>query len=422
MRSRRAVSSVVGMVFAIVALTTTITYISYSMGVLNNFGQSVLVKNQQLTDVDKETFQISSVTVPNGRLNITLADTGSLPINFTKIWIQNTTATDWTHGYVPTNNFVSPGGILTNVGQSIPVSINPAYSYNVKLVTSRGNTQEVILNSASVKPIAMQLFALPDEVPNGFDTTLLFAVTNNMTNNGGLANLQPSISVVTSGATATLKSGPTPSTSPFLAQGNTVYFKYVYTISGKAGQSVTFTLSLQNGYPGNVVSNTVAVSDISASSSNWSTTWGILSINYTTLQWSQNNGVTWNNAWSVPGSSPTVWRLNVTNNDPSRPFILNGNSTMLLANAQSANTIGFWMISPKYPPLTAYPDDSQTISPGVTGTIYFGANSGGGSNKQNTPSSGNQYAVSILLYGYWNSVSGNNFFGQNIPYEGIVTT
>ena len=108
MRSRRAISSVVGMVFAIIALTTTITYISYSMGILNNYNQSVLVKNQQLSDVGKETFQISSVTVPNGKLNITIADTGNLQINFTKIWIQNTTATDWTYSYVPTNNFVSP--------------------------------------------------------------------------------------------------------------------------------------------------------------------------------------------------------------------------------------------------------------------------------------------------------------------------
>src|SRR6478736_1804231 len=125
MRSRKGLSTVIGAVFAIIALTSTVTYVSYSMGILDNYNQSVLTKNQQLSDVNKERFQISSVTVPNGKLNITVTNTGSVPINFTKIWIQNMSTTDWIKSYTPTNNFVVPGGILTKIGQNIPAYINP---------------------------------------------------------------------------------------------------------------------------------------------------------------------------------------------------------------------------------------------------------------------------------------------------------
>jgi len=171
MKSRRGLSTVVGTVFSIIALTTTITYVTYSMNTLDKYNQSSLLKNQQLTDISKENFQISSVTVPNGKFNITVSNSGSLPITFTKIWIQNQTAysagTDWTNSYVPTNNFVAPGGILKNIGQNLPVSINSAYSYNVKLVTSRGNTQQFKVNSPSVTPLNIQLYSIPSGVASG---------------------------------------------------------------------------------------------------------------------------------------------------------------------------------------------------------------------------------------------------------------
>src|SRR5690348_14818643 len=171
MKSRRALSTVVGAVFAIIALTSTVTYVSYSMGILDNYNQSVLTKNQQLSDVNKEKFQISSVTVPNNKLNITVVNTGSLPINFTKVWIQDAKVIDSVQSYVPTHNFVVPGGVLTNIGQS--ATINPSDSYNVKLVTSRGNTQQFTLNSVSSVPVNIQFYAFPSTIPSDFTTELV---------------------------------------------------------------------------------------------------------------------------------------------------------------------------------------------------------------------------------------------------------
>ena len=65
MKSRRGISSVVGAVFAIIALGTTVGYITYSMTTLDNYNQTVLAKNQQLTDIANEKFQLSSATFVN---------------------------------------------------------------------------------------------------------------------------------------------------------------------------------------------------------------------------------------------------------------------------------------------------------------------------------------------------------------------
>src|SRR6185312_16078501 len=245
MKSRRALSTVVGAVFAIIALTSTVTYVSYSMGILDNYKQSVLTKNQQLSDVNKEKFQISSITVPNSKLNITIVNTGSIPINFTKIWVQNTTTTaakDWVKSYVPTQSFVTPGGVLTNIGQS--VNIIPSNSYNVKLVTSRGNTQQFALNSVSSVPIGIQLFAIPATVPSDFTTELVMIVTNNQTST--LTNISPQISKTSSTAACTPSATATPASVSTLTPGSTVVFKWDVKLTGKDNQFCTYQASLQN--------------------------------------------------------------------------------------------------------------------------------------------------------------------------------
>ncbi len=109
MKSRRGISSVVGAVFAIIALFSVIGYITYSMSVLDNYNQSVLIKTQQMADVANEKFTVPSVTVVNNKLNITVVNTGSLPVNFTKVWITDKSVTAyplWVKSYVPNTCYV----------------------------------------------------------------------------------------------------------------------------------------------------------------------------------------------------------------------------------------------------------------------------------------------------------------------------
>ena len=261
-KNRRALSSIIGGLFFVIIMVTGTSYILYSMNQLDNFSQAIIAKNQQDRNKQQENFQITSVTLANNKFNITVQNTGMIPINITRLWAENKTDPTWPVSKYTVNQIVTPGQTLSKIGQTLPLYAKSTQAYGLTLVTDRGSSEVALVNSASVKPLMMQLFVLPDTVPTGFDTTILFAVTNNMTNNGGLSTLQPNLLVSTpNGVTATLI-GPAPSAYPFLAQGDTAYFKWIYLISGNAGQKVNFTASLQNGYLGNFVMKNVTINAI----------------------------------------------------------------------------------------------------------------------------------------------------------------
>jgi hypothetical protein len=262
-KNRRGLSSIIGGVFFVIIMVTGTSYILYSMNQLDNFSQAIIAKNQQDRNKQQENFQITSVTLANNKFNVTVQNTGMIPINITRLWVENKTDTTWPISKYTVNQIVTPGQTLTKIGQTLPLYAKTTQAYGLTLVTDRGNSQVALVNSASAKPLMLQLSVIPDTVPSGFDTTLLFAVTNNMSNTGGLTNLQPNLKVGSYGATATLVSGPEPVMIPFLAQGDTAFFKWVYLISGTSGQKANFTASLQNGYLGNAVTKNVTINTVS---------------------------------------------------------------------------------------------------------------------------------------------------------------
>ncbi len=439
MRSRRAISSVVGMVFGIIALTTTITYVSYSMNILNNYDQSVMNKNQQLSDVDKEKFQIASVTVPNGKLNVTVTDTGSLPVQFTKIWVQNTSTSDWVHSYVPTNNFVSPGGSLTNLGQLIPVSFNSANSYNIKLVTSRGNTQQFTVNSASAAPLNIQLLAVPSTVDVGFNSSLIMVVTNN--GSSILTNISPTTPTQTAGVAGCQLGQVTPSAYPTLQPGSTAIFKWdVIVGSGGSGNYCTFTATppIKNGYPTQSVSAKVTATYISFTQTLLAKNTGILTLDYTSFRWTEGDGQ-WHSGWAPPGGKVVAFSVNMTNNNetqttPPTNFYVGANTLLFLTTTQGASNTAYYIINstdPSFnnivpfscngPPLNNY---CLSIASGKNATLYFYAKTENNNNPQNAlPNKGVQLALSIVIFGKYATSPNNSgsLYGQNLPYIGIET-
>src|SRR5574340_223081 len=312
MIKRRGISSVVGTVFAIIALASTVGYITYSMNVLDNYNQSILARNQQATDVTKEKFQVSSVTMVNNKLNITVVNTGSLPVNFTKIWITNKSATIattppvWVKSYTPTSSVVAPGNTLYNIGQSMPTWLNPNYPYHVKLVTSRGNTNEFDVNSASTVPLNIQLLATPPNVPSAFKTQLIMLVTNNSTST--VTNLVPNSLATYGTPTATCIPGTvSPTKYNTLSPGSTAVFTWGVTATGGNSASCTLSASLQNGYSKNFANTTITTSAVSLSSTTFAQDAGIMTMNYTTFQWTQGN--IWNIGWSLPHGTGTVFSI-----------------------------------------------------------------------------------------------------------------
>jgi hypothetical protein len=393
------------------------------MHLLDSYSQSFIVTNQQRVDVQREQFKISSVSIANNnKFNITVQNTGQIPLNVTRIWIQDITTSISPTRY-NVGQSVAPNGILKNIGQGSAFPIASSQdTYSMQLVTGRGNTQQFTVNSAGSAPLNIQFYAFPATIPSDFTTELVMIVTNNQT--GTLANLVP---IITKDLSSTAACNPSATSSPpsvnTLAPGSTAIFKWDLKLTGSDGKTCKYIASLANGFPGNTASTIATINAITATSSNWSTTWGILSLNYTSLQWTQNGGTTWNNAWSVPCCVDTVWRVDITNNDPTRSFILNGNSTLVaFGTSPGSNTATQWyIVKNDYPPTHSYPTNGQTATANATSKIYFGASAAAGHDGVNIGNSAKgQYAISVILFGYWNSVQSNNFFGQNIPYEGIM--
>ena len=273
MRSRRGLSSVVGSVFAIIALATTVGYITYSMNVLDNYNQSVLSRNQQATDTINEKFQITSATFVGNKLNITVTNTGTLPINFTKIYITNSSTpstTAWVKSYSLNSIIVTPSNTKTNIGQGVNTWLNTNYAYNVKLVTSRGNTYPFFINSVSQQPLDVKVQTFPPTVSNQFDTEVVMTVTNNATNASPYTNVVPQAPTVDTSScapscTAALVAGPIPASYPVIQPGQTATFKWQYTITGQAANTISFSTGLVNGGAANTASTNVVVRDIVSS-------------------------------------------------------------------------------------------------------------------------------------------------------------
>ena len=258
------------MVFAIIAIVTTVGYVTFSLNVLDSFNQSILTRNQITLDVTKEKFDLYSVKMANNKFNATISNSGNLPINITRMWVQNTSATDWVN-YYPINTLIPPGTLWTNIGQSSPVSYVLAKAYNLKLITGRGNSMQFTLGG--LKPVFMQLEMLPTTVHtnslvtgnNNNNATALLAVVNNMTSSSNLlTNLTPNFSCRGYGGppvmTWQVKATPIPSQYPYLPNGGTAFFKWTVLVknaTNTGNNHVTCTANLQNGVVGNNGTDTV---------------------------------------------------------------------------------------------------------------------------------------------------------------------
>ncbi|HEV2193488.1 MAG TPA: hypothetical protein VGR54_07730 [Nitrosopumilaceae archaeon] len=428
MRTRRGLSSVVGTVFAIIALSTTIAYVSYSMNILDKYNQTVLGTNQQSLDTSKEKFQVTGVTFVNNKFNITVTNTGSLPINFTKLWVQNTTATDWTSSFAPRTKVVSPGGILYNIGQNIPLSALSTNAYHIKLVTSRGNTQEFNVNSASSAPLNIQLFALPASVNTGFKSELVMIVTNN--GSSILTNISPSVLPSTTGIATCAASSASPARYNTLLPGSTAVFKWDVTVSGANGQTCTYTLNqpLQNGYV-QTVQATITVNVITFTQTNLAQNTGILTLNYSTFRWTQGTG--WNTGWSFPFTNPTAFSVQVTNNNSTGDFYVSSYSQFAFQpNVGGENNTPFYIAYAVTPSLsiTAYTCSSPNeycikIPAGTTTTLYFAVKT-----RQNIDTnkltSAIQWSNSMLMFGKFSTsqTAPGTFYAQTIPFLAVQTT
>ncbi|WP_016939373.1 MULTISPECIES: LamG-like jellyroll fold domain-containing protein [Nitrosopumilus] len=262
MKNRRALSTLVGAVFFIIAASSTVAYVSYSMNVIDDFSQAVIIKESVDGARNSESFEISDATITNNKFDLTVQNKGQLPIKLTKLWIENTTDSTWIPSKFDIDQSISPSNSVSGIGQTLPLSVVDTQAYKISLVTDRGNTETYFFNSVPDQNLSINLHAAPETVANGFSTTLFMTVTNDLPNDVTLLNIVPEMSPPSGSATAICDSSPTPASYPSLKKGESVIFKWSCVISGTAAESVTITGSIVNGYPGNDSSVTITIKDV----------------------------------------------------------------------------------------------------------------------------------------------------------------
>jgi hypothetical protein len=263
MRTRRGLSTVVGAVFFIIAATTVITYISYSMNSIDEFAQSVIVSEAENINRGMEEISISQASIDGGEFNATVINTGSLPVKITRLWV-----VDEDTGL----NSKADLDILINPGKqdfidSSGISADSTKSYTLKAVTSRGN---IATFAVSPDTSTQTQIILPAQVSPEQEFTVVSIITNNSTQPNNIANLVPTI---TNNASLTQVQAITPPSIAVLPQGNSVTFRSSW-IAPESAQEVNFVANYTGAPLGAGVSANMTIALLTeteeATNSQWS--------------------------------------------------------------------------------------------------------------------------------------------------------
>ena len=401
------------------------------MHLLDNYSQTFLTTNQERNDKQRENFKIATFSLVSSKLNMGIQNTGDIPINITRLWVQNTTASgDWFRTYT-VNTVVSPGATASNIGQSLPLYIDSAKSYNIKLVTERGNSQQFAVNSPSSAPLNIQLLALPAATPSGLTAELVMIVTNN--GSSTLTNISPEqpFNPPPTGSALCTYGTAKPPKYDVLPPGGTATFTWDVVVSGQPNDSCTFTANIKNGYPGNTATAKFTVTTLKVTSTDWATNTGIMTIQYTSFQWSQGNNQ-WNKSWQLSKSNPTVFSLNVTNNNATSGsnFYMSSKTSLVFHQIGNSGDLQFFVvngvdITGSTPTIntpytcTGPPTDDfcVNIPPKGWKIVYFGAKTSSGTTVGSFPSTGQDLAYLAVFGKYASSQSASgNEYAQNLPY------
>jgi hypothetical protein len=145
-----------------------------------------------------------------------------------------------------------------NIGQSNPsIVIKNNTDYSIRVISQSGTTASTRITPVSGAALPMSVYVIPPTVVPGNNVTVLFAVTNNLTD-GFLSQdlrlrLQYSLSCGTGpGCTLTQVAGPA-TNATMIAKGNTMLYKWVFKTSVPDKTFITFNASLVNAKQGNYV-------------------------------------------------------------------------------------------------------------------------------------------------------------------------
>jgi hypothetical protein len=424
---------------------STIGYVTYSMDLVDNLAYQVDVKQDTNLNRQSEEFMITDVSVVNNEFNLTLKNTGTIPINITRMWAKNMTDPLFNQTNYEVNQVVAPGQSISNIGQGTGLVAMDSESYSLKLLTTRGNALETQVVSTTNQPLEMSLFTTPSNPLTVQNVTLLYIVKNNLTE-GIIQQITPIMNppVTTGTATADLKEGPTPSTAVGLNPGETAFFKWIYEVAGLQNEQITFEATLANAAPGNSASDTVTIdiAPVAQQSINEiiGGQVGVIALDFDSFEFCDVGAVNcetdqpanWKSAWEATKNKAYLWRMNVTNSGAESILLDKHTALFMIDAAETGGTTPKTFYIKKDSTATnedpgAYVNyEKSVVAGGVTTTIYFGIEQPGSTTlekTQNTPST-EMVAISLLIFGYRDEgtpgyQATDPPYSQNLSYKAI---
>jgi len=259
MSSHRGLSAVIGTVFLVAVVIGALSYVSYSLEIMGNFSESLIVEESRQQDKQSEAFEISSLDLSDVTLDGVIKNTGELPIELTTLYIDEQGVNDVVQKYT-LDAEIAPGDTI-DLLDFANIPIDSTTGYNMKIISSRGAVNSFYVNSNGQENIDITMMAIPETLVTDFDATLLMTVVNNMSNNNILVNLTPEdpYSGCSMNPDCTLVTGPEPASYDVLKSGDIAIFKWNYQLSGDDGDTFNFQGAIQNGNPGNSDSATVTI-------------------------------------------------------------------------------------------------------------------------------------------------------------------
>jgi hypothetical protein len=416
----------------------------------NNLGQVVTERTGLEAEQIKERIELRDVKINSNKFNMTLVNTGMLPVKIVRAWVTNTTAPNgWHTQYDNLNYLINPGDSYIGFGQQAPLSSLVAKtdkSYEIKVVTERGTiTSFKILNGADAK-LNVRLIASPPTVNDGQQVVITMLVTHNNTLADAVlnivpgANLSPSITPSGTGS-ATLKSGyPTPAMDSSILRGSTRSYTYVYEVTGQNNTQITFSGGLKNSQS---INSTVSVElrTLKITATDYATMAGLLTIDYDSFRWAQGTG--WNAGWSLLAADKAAFQVNMTNNNVTGTLWISKYTSFVLdpigASSQAYYITNFTRATASDPEIKYLPSTNTTtsqytctegglndfcinVAPGQTKTLYFAAKTPQDTALQ-VNIGGGRYSGSFLLFGKFTTChtcgSSTSMYGQYLPFMAI---
>jgi|GEM_PF-4221094 len=399
-RSRKGVSTVVGMVFFLLIMLAALNLVLWEFVQMDAYQQAINQRSTLEWERQNEILEITELSLTgSSALNVSVANKGAVMTHLVDMWVSEYEGTTPESQRVfPISYYVNPGETITNV--TVDETFNALHTYRVEVVSERGNVDSYMFYASSEIRLRVDTVVTPKNPIYNTNVTVLIIITNNETKASAVHGLTPNLTITTTGiANAELKSEPSPSSVSFLQSGSSTFFQYIYTVTGNTGDTLNFNGSYVGAPEGNFAVGQVRITHpLGAPGAGFSET-GLLTIHFdqNSFQYThwQNQGP--DPAWTVNHEEGGfVWWLTFVNHGIhnitfSKYCILV--TEEIERNTSNMNQEHFYIVDPtcnyttsrewinrpwpwtdywKYYVATAYTDMSQVIPCNPTGDFQTG--------------------------------------------------